>query len=161
VTPHRSSFRPLVCLLAVAVCATATGTGAAIGGSIRLAEGSTHAGAAHVRLTIELRYEMQCEYPGSAPVVLTLPGHVPGLLDRITVLVNGKAARGVSARGHRVTVEMPLRPRIMCDLIGPGLLTIELTPRAGYRNPAAGGRYRVTAEQGRASFSAPLTITAA
>jgi hypothetical protein len=58
-----------------------------------------------------------------------------------------------------VTVEMRSRPKILCDAIGPGTLTIVLGPRARVVNPAKAGRYRVLARKGSLTFSAPLTIS--
>jgi hypothetical protein len=64
----------------------------------------------------------------------------------------------VSVRGHVVSVGMPKRPQIMCDVIGPGRLTIVLTPSARITNPATAGPYRVTAHKGALAFAARLTV---
>ena len=134
-------------------------TGAAAASGDMTVTASSHAAAAKsVRLTAVLQYEMQCGYPGFTPAQLTLPGVVPTRIARTTVLVNGKAARRVTVRGRVVSVGMPARPQIMCDVIGPGRLTIVLTPSAGVANPAKAGSYRVVARKGSSTFSAQLAI---
>ena len=121
---------------------------------------SSHAASARgVRLTVVLRYEMQCGYPGEAPVVLTLPGRVPAAVPAASVLVNRKPARKVAVRGHDVTVTMPPRPQILCDSIGPGRLTLVLTQAASLANPAAAGSYLVRARKGSLAFSSRIAIT--
>jgi hypothetical protein len=104
--------------------------------------------ARHVVLRATLRYEMQCGYPGEAPVRLTVPAP-PGKLARTAVRVNGKPARSLRVAGRIVTIAMPKRPQILCDAIGPGTLVLRLT---GLRNPAAAGTYRVAALKGRQTF---------
>jgi hypothetical protein len=120
---------------------------------------SSHAAAAkNVRTTIVLQYEMQCGYPGSAPAQITLPGVVPAHIARTAVLVNGKPARSVAVRGHTVAVGMPARPQIMCDVIGPGRLTIVVRSRARIANPANAGAYRVMVRKGSLTFSSPFAV---
>jgi hypothetical protein len=127
-------------------------TGAAAAGGGMTVTSSSHAAGAHgIRVTAVLRYEMQCGYPGVAPVQLRWPGAVPAHLARTAVLVNGKPTRSVSVDGHRVSVGMPPRPQIMCDVIGPGKLTIVL---AGVANPSAAGSHVVVATKGPMHFSA-------
>lgn len=117
---------------------------------------SSHTAGAHdVRVTAVMRYEMQCGYPGVAPAQLTWPGAVPAHISPTTVLVNGKPARAVSVRGHRISVGMPSRPQVMCDVIGPGRLTIVLTSRAGVANPAVGA-HAVVVTKGAMRFSTSL-----
>jgi hypothetical protein len=112
------------------------------------------ASARPVALTASLHYEMQCGYPGQAPVRLTVPAP-PGQLERSAVLVNGRAATAVSTKGRVVTIGMPKRPEILCDAIGPGTLKLRV---AGLRNPAAAGTYRVTAVKGAQTFGALVHV---
>lgn len=119
---------------------------------------SSHAAhARNVRVTLTFHYDMQCGYPGQQPLVLQLPQHVPASLARSSVLLDGKPAPGVQVKGRKVTVEMPPRPIVMCDSIGPGTLTIAFTRAAHLTNPAT-GRYRVSAVKGLSSYSAPVRI---
>ncbi len=118
------------------------------------------AGAHPVLWSVELGYEMQCGYPGPGPVVLSFPAAVrlPARIARSAVLVDGKAAASVQAAGRSLAVGLAPPPQIMCDVIGPGRLTIELTGAAGLGNPARAGSYRLTATRGTTSFSARFAI---
>jgi len=142
-------MRSLLCVL-VASAASANGMTVTL---------SSHTAAARqVRVTVVLRYEQQCGYPGAAPVVLTLPGHVPATVPAAAVLVNDKPARKVSVRGHNITVTMPPRPQILCDSITLGRLTLVVTQGAALGNPAAAGSYLVQAHKGSLAFSSRIAI---
>lgn len=121
---------------------------------------SARAAARPIDLSLQLGYEMQCGYPGPGPVVLRFPAaeHVPASISRASVLVDGKAAPSVHVVGRAVSVGLAPAPQIMCDVIGPGRLRIELTRAAGLGNPANGGTYLLDAARGRASFSARFSI---
>ncbi len=112
-------------------------------------------------VTVELGYEMQCGYPGPGPVVLELPAseQVPARIPRASVLVDGKAAPSLSVSGHAVAVGLAPRPQIMCDVIGPGRLTIELTRAVGLGNPSRPGSYLLRAARGGVSFSARFDVS--
>ena len=131
-------------------------------GSATAAPTSLRAGARPVALGLVLSYEMQCGYPGPGPVTVRFPAreHVPPAIPASSVLVAGKPAPGVSVSGRTVTVTLAPPPPVMCDVIGPGRLTIEFTRAAGLGNPAQPGTYRIAATRGTASFSAPFTIRA-
>jgi len=122
-------------------------------GEITVTASSHVVAAKNVKLTVVLRYEMQCGYPGEAPVRLTLPGR----LAQAAALVDGKPARATRSAGV-LTVDMPPKPEIMCDVIGPGRLTITVPPRAGLANPAKAGAYTVTARKGRQAFAARFAV---
>jgi hypothetical protein len=117
------------------------------------------AGAHHVRLTATFRYPMQCGYPGAGPLVVVLPkaAVVPAVLPSGSVLLGGKpiAAR---AAGSQITVTIPPPTGPMCNVIGPGVLRLTFTAKAGLGNPPKPGKYRVGATHARRSFSAALTI---
>ena len=57
-------------------------------------------------------------------------------------------------------VALPPRPEVMCDVIGPGRLTIAFSRAAGLGNPAAAGSYTVTARRQAAAFAARFAIRA-
>jgi hypothetical protein len=128
--------------------------------TITITLSSIRAAARPVAATAVLGYEMQCGYPGPGPVVLELPAaeHVPASIRRSSVLVDGKAATSVRVSGHAVSVGLAPPPQIMCDVIGPGRLTIELTRAAGLGNPTRPGSYVLRVARGSTSFSARLTI---
>ena len=121
---------------------------------------SVRAGARPVALKLVLAYEMQCGYPGPGPVRIVLPGQerVPGVLAPSQVLVDGQPARTVAISGHTVTVGLAPRPRITCDVIGPGRLTIVFTRAARFGNPARPGTYTIGVTRRAATFSARFTI---
>jgi len=118
------------------------------------------AGARPVALTLRLGYEMQCGYPGPGPVVVQLPAAemVPARIARTAVLVNGKSAPGVQVTGRAVMVALPPRPQVMCDVIGPGTLTVVFTRAAGLGNPSRAGNYTVTATRGTTPVRARFTV---
>jgi hypothetical protein len=121
---------------------------------------SARAGARPVALTLELEYDMQCGYPGPGPVVVGLPAaeHVPVALARSQVLVNGHPAASVQVSGHRVDVGLAPAPQVMCDVIGPGRLTIVFSSAAGLGNPARAGSYTIDVTRASTALSARLTV---
>lgn len=108
---------------------------------------SNRAGARPVSVTLTFSYMMQCGYPGPGPVRITLPAaeRVPSALARGAVLVDGAAARSVALLGRTVTVGLSPRPRVICDVIGEGRLSIELIAAGGFGNPPHAGTYTVSA----------------
>src|SRR5215813_3296995 len=140
-------------MLTVLVLAT---DAAAASTKMSAAQSSYLSGAHNVKLTLVLRYEMQCGYPGQAPLNVTVPGRIAAPAKRLGVLVNGKPARTFSVHGKTFTIAMPVRPQVMCDVIGPGNLIVEIQPRAGVVNPAKRARYQVTARKGTRRFAAAL-----
>lgn len=160
----------LVCCIAgaaaVAALAGAGTAGALVGPGLAHAAtvtlSSNRAGADPVALTLELEYEMQCGYPGPGPVLITLPAaeRLPGTLARTSVRVDGRPAVAVSVTGHTVSVGLAPEPRIMCDVIGPGRLTVLFTSAAHLGNPSRPETYVVEATRGGASFSAGFALVA-
>lgn len=157
-------------VLVIACALAVTAAGSAAGGPIKkitpletalsVTASPAVAGARHVRLTLTLRYEMQCGYPGAGPLVVTLPAGetMPTTFANGSVLVDGDAVAAKSA-GTRVTVAIAPHQGVICDVLGPGALRFVFTPRAGLGNPVRAGSYRVTATHARHSFSAMLRIT--
>jgi hypothetical protein len=122
---------------------------------------STHrAGARPVALTLRLRFEMQCAWPGTGPLTIRLPAamSVPLRIAPATVLIAGKPAMRVGHSGHRVVLGLPPRPQILCDAIAPGTLTITFTRAARLGNPKLADIYRLAATKGSLEFRATLTI---
>ncbi len=140
----------------------AAAAGAGLGQSASGTISSHRAGTRPVTLTLKLGYEMQCGYPGPGPVVITFPAawRLPATLGATPVLVNGKAAVSASVSGHRVTVGLAPRPQIMCDVIGPGTLTIQFTRGANLGSPLAAGTSVVTAQRASESFRVSFAISA-
>jgi hypothetical protein len=145
---------------AAAVAALLAGAAAALPQSATVAASPARAGARPAALTLRLSYEMQCSYPGPGPVVVRFPAaeRVPARIAASAVLVNGKTAPSVGVAGRTVSVALPPRPQIMCDVIGPGTLTIAFTRAAGLGNPARAGSYVVTATRQGTSLAARLAI---
>jgi hypothetical protein len=128
--------------------------------SATVAVSPQRAGARDVTLTLVLRYEMQCGYPGSDPIAIDLPTAelVPAHVTRGDVVVDGKSTAGVIVDGHTVRVLLAPPPAVMCDEIGPGSVKIVFTPGAGLTSPARSGAYTVEATRGGAAFSARFAI---
>jgi hypothetical protein len=108
---------------------------------------------------------MQCGYPGAGPVTIALPSaeRLPARLARRDLLVDGHAARGVVLSGHTLTITLAPAPRIICDVIGLGRLTVEVTAGAELGSPLHAGTYTITASISSASpppaaFSASFTL---
>ncbi len=118
------------------------------------------AGADQVKLTLTMRYEMQCGYPGAGPLVITLPSAetVPTAFPKKSVVVGGIAAV-TKVSGHTVTVTIPKYKGFICDVMGPGKLQVIFTSRAGLGNPASAGSYRITALHARRTFGAAMAIS--
>jgi hypothetical protein len=120
-----------------------------------------HAGARPVTVELVLRYEMQCGWPGPGTLTIRFPSAVvlPKSLSESAVLVDARPATSVQMKGHVVTLGLPKRPRIMCDVIGPGTLKVVFTRAANLGNPKATGRYEVTATHPTVSVAGRLVIT--
>lgn len=144
----------------LAACTSAAAAPTPLPSSAAVILSSERAGARPVALTLKLTYEMQCGYPGPGPVLIDFPKQerVPGVLASSRVLVDGHRARAVGVSGHTVSVGLAPPPQIMCDVIGPGRLTILFTRAAGFGNPVRAGRYTITATRGTSAFSARFTI---
>jgi hypothetical protein len=120
----------------------------------------SRAGARPAALTVRLSYQMQCGYPGPGPIVVRLPAgeRVPATIVPSSLLVNGRPAPGVHVTGRAVSIELPSRPTIMCDVIGPGTATVVFTRAADLGNPARAGSYTVTVTRQGSSSAARLAI---
>ena len=130
--------------------------------SAKLELSSSHVGAQPVEVTVQLGYDMQCGYPGPGPVLLTFPAaeHVPATIPTGAVLVDGKMARAVHVAGQTVSVGLAPPPQVMCDVIGPGRLTLELKRAAGLGNPGRAGSYLLRAAKGGLTFTARFAVRA-
>jgi hypothetical protein len=104
---------------------------------------TSHKPGAQTALTFVMSYEMQCGSPGAGPVLLTLPHGMtaPSSVDPSSVLVNGAAAASVKQHGSLLTIGIKQRTGVMCDVIGPGKLTVAIPRSSGLRNPTANGTY--------------------
>lgn len=121
---------------------------------------SPHAARAHhVRLTIDFRYVMQCNYPGAGPLVVTFPSTVklPKRFAAGSVKLSGKPV-AAKVSGHDVTVTIPPPTGLLCNTIGPGLMTLVFTPVAKLANPTHAGSYRFTATHTEHTFRARLVV---
>jgi hypothetical protein len=130
------------------VAGALAGTAAAAGPmlpaqSISVVASSLQVGAHPVALTFTFKYEMQCGDPGTGPVVLQLPAamSVPSRVAKGSVLLNGTALLSFAVKGAKITVGIPPRSGVMCDVIGPGTLTVVLERSAGIGNPKSAGTY--------------------
>jgi hypothetical protein len=121
---------------------------------------STHAAKAHaVRFTVTLRYEMQCNYAGAGPVVVTFPSslRLPTRFAAGAVELSGKPIAATVA-GQRVSVTIPRHQGTFCDVMGPGSLALTFTQAAKLANPSRAGSYSFKATHGKRTFVAKLTV---
>lgn len=125
---------------------------------------TAHAGARPVVLTLRLRYEMQCGWPGPGSLAIRFPpGMLPSRLAAGSVLVNGKGSSIATSSGtpRELALALPKRPQIMCDAIGPGTLTVVFTRAARIGNPKTAGSYLLRATHAADGFTGRLSITPA
>jgi hypothetical protein len=121
---------------------------------------SPRAARAHgIRLTLILRYEMQCNYPGAGPLVVTFPAalKLPKQFAAGAVKLAGKPVTA-KVDGRHVTVTVAPHTGILCDVMGPGSLTLAFTRDARLASPARAGFYRFTATHRKRAFTARLAI---
>jgi hypothetical protein len=114
-----------------------------------------------VAVALTLHYEMQCNWPGPGSLTIRFPAAmaVPARIAPGSVLVDRKVPSAVSVSGgDTVTVSLPPRPQIMCDLIGPGTLTVTFSRAARIGNPKAAGSYLVRATRPSVSASGRIVI---
>ena len=124
---------------------------------------SARAGARPVVLTLAVRTELQCGRLVGGALVVRLPAQerMPATVAAAAVLVGGKPSGAVAVAGHVLTVSIP-RPRgMMCDVIGPGTVTLVLTRSANLGNPKSAGKYPLTVSRGAQQFKTTLTISPA
>jgi len=128
--------------------------------SVTLVLSTNRAGARPVAITLRLRYDMQCGWPGPGPVTIQLPTtmSIPPAIPPSALLVDGKPAKHVGHSGHRVVLGLPPRPQILCDAIAPGTLTITFTRAADLGNPTTPGTCRLHVTIGSLTLLATLTI---
>ena len=162
ISPRACRWVVLAALL-FAVCVPAAMSLPGLPQAATVSLSSPRAGARAVALTLELEYDMQCGYPGPGPVVIELPAaeRVPAALARSQVLLDGHPAVSIAISGHRVEIGLASEPRVICDEIGPGRLTILFSRAAGLGNPLRAGTYTVAVARASTALSAEFTILAA
>jgi hypothetical protein len=153
----------LGCACSVALAAVIVPSAVAqspLANSLSVALSSSRAGAAPVAITLRFGYEMQCGYPGPGPVVVKFPPQerLPKALPTGSVGVDGSSQPASRESGNTVSVTLPAAPAIMCDVIGPGRLTIAFNRSAGIGNPARAGAYSVRASRQGAAFSTRFVV---
>ena len=104
---------------------------------------------------------MQCGRPGPGPVVVSLPAaeRVPRTIARRDVSLGGKPPLHASISGHVIVLTLPPERGIICDVIGPGKLTVAFAPAAGLGNPPAAGTYAIAVRVGARAFVAHLAVS--
>jgi len=155
--------------LLVAVVATeAALVGAALGagpirptGSVTLEDSNGSAGAHPVALTFTMHYEMQCGRPGAGPFSVRVPEGftLPASIPARDVLLDGKTPPSVIRSGRSLAVGIPTQTGVICDVIGPGVLTVQFKRAAGIGNAASPGSYsfRISVD-GHVSATAALRL---
>ena len=129
-------------------------------GGLTVGVSSPHAGARGVVLKLEFTTELQCGRPIGPPIVVALPAaeHVPRRISRSSILVSGTAPEAVSVLRHSVLMKIS-RPQVICDVIGPGPVTILFTRAAKLGNPAQRGTYHASVRRGTQTVRGTFTVT--
>jgi hypothetical protein len=123
---------------------------------------NSSAGAQPVAVTIRFRAELQCGRLNAPVVVVRLPSamHVPSAIGRARVLVSGKEPSSVTVSGVAITIK-PARPKpgtVICDVIGPGTVSVAFAAGAGLGNPATAGSYAFSVSAARQTWRGKMTI---
>ena len=125
-----------------------------------LVTSSPHAARAHaVRLTVTLRYRMQCGYPGAGPLVVIFPSalKLPRRFAPGTATLDGKPI-AATVKKRRVTVNIPPPNGVLCNIMDAGSVTLSFTRAAKLANPARAGFYSFKATHEGRAFTAKLAI---
>jgi hypothetical protein len=128
--------------------------------TLAVTQSTHHAGARPVAITLQMRYEMQCSWPGPGSLEIRFPAGVqlPASLAAGAILVNGKPTTAARPSAGVVDVALPPRPQVMCDLIGPGRVTVSFTKAAKVGIPKRHGSYTVHASHQADSAAGKLTV---
>ena len=129
-------------------------------GGLTVSLSSPRAGARGVVLKLKFTTQLQCGRPIGPPITVTLPAseRVPRTISRNAILVSGAAPDSVSLFGHAVVMKIG-RPEVICDVIGPGPVTILFLPKARLGNPVKAGTYLVTVARGTEKLRGTFTVT--
>jgi hypothetical protein len=162
-----SLFRTSLCAVSVALLfggAAAAGTSVTPPlDSVTATLSSVKAGARPVVLTLAVRTELQCGRLVGGALVVHLPAQerMPATVAATAATVGGKPSGAVAVAGHVLTVSIP-RPRgMMCDVIGPGTVTLVLTRSANLGNPKTAGTYPLVVSRGAQQFKTTMKISPA
>jgi hypothetical protein len=159
----RGGVAAAVLVLAVLVAVPSAGAGESprpFGASMTVTA-SPHTTRAHARLTLTLRYEMRCGYPGSGPLVVTFPSALK--LPKRFAAGAVRAGKSLAAKveGRTVTATIPPPKGTLCNVVSLGSLAVTFTRAAKLVNPGQAGSYRFKAAHAGHHFTARLAITPA
>jgi hypothetical protein len=128
-------------------------------GSLVVQASPSQAGARPVQLRLTMRTELQCGRLTGGAIVVSFPAaeRMPGTFGSGDVLVNGKPL-GASLAGHVVSISLPKVIGPMCDVIGPGTVSVVFTKSARLGNPSAPGTYHVTMRVRESSAVASFVV---
>lgn len=150
-------------VLVAAQPAVARSGGERIGPRSMSVTATPHTARAHaVRVTVTLRYEMQCNYPGAGPLAVTFPAamKLPRRIAAGAVRLRGKRI-AATVDGRHVTVTIPPHRGSLCNVLAPGSVTLTFTRGAKLANPARAGSYGFRAKHAGRAFAAKLRIAPA
>ena len=119
------------------------------------------AGAMPAVLTLRGTFELQCGRPRGDSVGVVLPSalRLTRPMAGGSVLVDGRPASSVRVRESVVTLGLTRAGGAICDVIGPGTITVVFTRAARVGNPSRAGSYGVTMENGGLTARGRLDVT--
>ncbi len=136
--------------------------GAAPPAPLTAAARPAHAGAGRVQLTVKAHLdELQCGRVVRGPLLLGLPAsaRLPRKVAARAVTIGGVPAAGVRVTGHVLSLQ-PAPPKgVICDVIGPGDVTVVVRPAAAVGNPPRAGAYRVWLRLGAQTVAGRLAVS--
>ncbi|HZT17135.1 MAG TPA: hypothetical protein VFA19_14445 [Gaiellaceae bacterium] len=149
-------------LALVGAAALAGGATAAAPPPLTATARPAHAGAARVQLTVKARLDdLQCGRVVRGPLLLGLPAaaSVPRRVAPGAVTIGGAETAGVRVTGHVLALQPGPPKGVICDVIGPGEVTVVVRPSAGVRNPRSPGAYRVWLRLGAQTVAGRLAVS--
>lgn len=155
-------MRPGLLALAGAAALAAAPAGAAPVPPLTATAKPGFAGARPVALTVKARLaELQCGRVVRGPLLIGLPDavRVPRTIPAAAAEIDGVATASVHVAGHVLSLQPAPPLGAICDVIGPGTVTVTLRRGAGIGNPRRAASYRLWLRLGAQTVAGRLVVS--